>query len=289
MFALPGGRLDRRNISIISVSTTVDKGVNRMTSNLNLILTVPPSQAHAALAFGVPVAHMAYRMGAGPRLFRGSIPLALRGGLLMLDDRGFSAQQGENAPFCQQVIRECTGRGYDGVVADWENRPSSAQAALAQELDKVLADKGWPLYITEPYGSCTRHARVMISSAVSGGSLAARLSEAGEKYGIERVALAVERSAEDFTMPAPDGCGRSLSQEELRRLMEEYHSPTYFSGELCAHYFTYRPAGEGGVHFVLFDDEGSIRKKLQVARNAGVRYGLMAYPQVADLLPGVLR
>lgn len=267
----------------------MDKGVNHMTTNLNLILTAPPAQAHAALAFGVPVAHMAYRMGDGPRLFRGSIPLALRGGLLMMDDRGYSARPGDAASFCRQVIRECAGRGYDGVVADWENRPGPVQAALARALDQALADKGWPLYITEPYGNCTEHARVMISSAVSGGSLAARLGEAVERYGVGRVALAVERSAEDFSMPAPDGCGQKLSREELRERMETYRSPTFFSGELCAHYFTYRPAGEGGVHFVLFDDEGSVRKKLQVARNAGVRYGLMAYPQVADLLPGALR
>ena len=260
-----------------------------MTSNLNLILTAPPSQAHAALAFGAPVAHMAYRLGAGPRLYRGSIPLALRGGLLMMDDRGFSEKRGDASLFCQQVIRECAGRGFDGVVADWENPPGPGQVALARALDEALFVKGWPLYITEAYGSCTGHARVMISSALSGGSLTARLNEAGERYGMERVALAVERSAEDFTMPSPDGGGKPLSQEELRRLMERYHAQTYFSGALCAHYFTYRPEGNGSVHFVLFDDEGSIRKKLQVARGLGIRYGLMAYPQVADLLPGVLR
>ena len=260
-----------------------------MTTNLNLILTAPPSQAQGALAFGLPVAHMAYRVGGGPRLFRGSVPVALRGGLLLMDDKGFSGRGSQTEEFCRQVLRECASRGYDGVVADWENPPDKDQCALAQHLESALGEKGWPLYLTEPYGACTRRARVMISSALSGGSLALRLREAAERYGGDRVVLAVERTAMEFLMPSPDGRGKRLSQEALKERMERYRPAVYFSSELCARYFTYRPEGEQGVRFVLFDDEGSIRKKLQVARSVGVKYGVMAYPQVADLLPAILR
>lgn len=260
-----------------------------MTTNLNLILTAPPSQAQGALAFGLPVAHMAYRVGSGPRLFRGSVPVALRGGLLMMDDRGFSGRGDRAEEFCRQVLRECAGRGYDGVIADWENPPGEDQCRLAARLEEALEEKGWPLYLTEPYGESTRRARVMISSALSGGSLVLRLQEAVEKYGSGRVTLAVERTAAEFLMPSPDGSGKDLTREELRARMERYRPAVYFSSELCARYFTYRPEGEQGVRFVLFDDEGTIRKKLQVARSAGIKYGVMAYPQVADLLPAILR
>ena len=37
-----------------------------MQSNLKLILTAPPDQTRAAQRFGLPVAHVAYRVGAGP-------------------------------------------------------------------------------------------------------------------------------------------------------------------------------------------------------------------------------
>jgi hypothetical protein len=260
-----------------------------MTSDLNLILTAPPAQTKDALAFGVPVAHMAYRLGVGPRLLRGSIPPSLRGGLLMMGDQGYPARPGNPTLFCQQVLRECASRGYCGVVADWENRPSPGQIALTQALEESLSSRGWPLYVTEGYGRHTRRTRVLISSAISGGSLAHRLREAGEAFGMERVALAVERSGEDFTLPARSGCGRRLTPAELHALAEEQHAPSYFSPDLCARYFTYRPTGESGVHFVLYDDGESIRKKLELARGLGVPYAVMAYPQVADLLPDVLR
>ena len=46
---------------------------------------------------------------------------------------------------------------------------------------------------------------------------------------------------------------------------------------------------QNGAHFVLFDDAGSIRKKLQVARNLGISSAVLAYPQVDDLLPELLK
>ena len=62
----------------------------------------------------------------------------------------------------------------------------------------------------------------------------------------------------------------------------------FFSGELCAHYFTYM-SRDSGAHFVLFDDAGSIRKKLLTARSLGVSQAVLSYPQTADLLGEVLR
>ena len=49
------------------------------------------------------------------------------------------------------------------------------------------------------------------------------------------------------------------------------------------HYFTYM-SRQNGAHFVLFDDAGSIRKKLQIARSLNIADAVLAYPQVEDLL-----
>lgn len=98
----------------------------------------------------------------------------------------------------------------------------------------------------------------------------------------------MERVAEDFFLPSPTGQGMPLTREELRQRLEERAPSVFFSSELCAHYFTYM-SRQNGAHFVLFDDAGSIRKKLQVARNLGISSAVLAYPQVDDLLPELLK
>lgn len=75
---------------------------------------------------------------------------------------------------------------------------------------------------------------------------------------------------------------------ELDKKMEELRPSVFFSNELCAHYFTYM-SRENGAHFVLFDDAGSIRKKLQTARSLGITSAVLAYPQVDDLLEEILK
>ena len=77
-------------------------------------------------------------------------------------------------------------------------------------------------------------------------------------------------------------------REELQERLEERAPSVFFSSELCAHYFTYM-SRQNGAHFVLFDDAGSIRKKLQTARSMGITSAVLAYPQVDDLLEEILK
>lgn len=257
-----------------------------MQGKYELILTAPPGDCRAALRFGLPVAHAAYRVGGGPHLFRANLPLPVRGGLMAVDCAGFDGR-GESGPFCQEVLRECAARGFTGVLCDFEGRPFPLLIQILRELEGLLEKRGWPLYVPESYGPHTVSAKVLVSSALSGGSLAQRLAEAAQRYGQGRVALAIERVAEDFYLPSPSGQGQPLSQEELRRLMDERSPSIFFSTELCAHYFTYM-SQENGAHFVLFDDAGSIRKKLQVARGLGIRQAVLSYPQIEDVLEDIL-
>ena len=182
----------------------------------------------------------------------------------------------------------CAARGFAGVLCDFEGPPLPLLSRALEALAGPLGKRGWPLYVPEPYGDRVEGARVLISSALSGGSLAQRLRDTQERYGRDRVVLAVERVAEDFYLPAPQGQGRPLTREELEALLEERKPSVFFSGELCAHYFTYM-SRDNGAHFVLFDDAGSIRKKLQVAQSLGIVHALAAYPQVDDLLADILK
>ena len=115
-----------------------------------------------------------------------------------------------------------------------------------------------------------------------------RLEEAIDTYGPHRLVLCLRRARDDFFLPSVKGQGRPISQETLERLQRRLNPSVFFSPDLCAHYFTYM-SRQNGAHFVLFDDAGSIRKKLQVARNLGISSAVLAYPQVDDLLPELLK
>ena len=91
----------------------------------------------------------------------------------------------------------------------------------------------------------------MIPSALSGGSLQRRLEEALERFGESRTALALEKVAEDFFLPSPTGSGQPLTEQELEALKQRLSPSIFFSGDLCARYFTYM-SRENGAHFVLF-------------------------------------
>lgn len=255
-----------------------------MVTSIRLILAATPGQWTAARAYGLTMAHMAYRVGNGAHLLRSGLPAALRGGLMYLDDSGFDGS-GDPAALCQEVTRECAARGFAGVICAFGQSMALLSGAVAQ-LGPALSRQGRSLYVTEPYGTYTSTGRVLISTALSGGSLRQRLTEASDRYG-GRVALAVERTAEDFFLPSPNGQGRPLTREGLAAKLEELSPSVFFSDELCARYFTYMNR-QSGAHFVLFDDAASIRKKLQLAEALGVTHALLCYPEVSDLLQDIL-
>ena len=258
-----------------------------MSTELQPILLVPPDLLRSAQEFHLPIAHCAYRLGSGPHLFRSGQPIPLRGGLMALDDMGFDGR-GDPVPFCREVIQECQARQFTGVVCDFESRNHTALGQLVFRLSSLCQKWGLRCYVPEALGLSAPEARVLLPTALSGGSLFRRLKEATERFGAERVVPAIERVRMDFYLPAPDGQGRELTQQELQNMLDQRAPSVFFSHELCAHYFTYM-SKENGAHFVLFDDAASIRKKMQLAHQLGMDTTVLFYPQVRDLLPELLR
>lgn len=252
-----------------------------------LILIVPPQKLPQIQGLNVTTAHQAYRIGRGPHLFRSGDSVPVRGGLMVMDCRGLEGQ-GESGVLCDEVVRECAVRGFQGAVCDFERRGDAFLEKVLRELGERLSRRNWRLYVPEWYARCSPHARVMISSALSGGSLTRRLEEAVETYGASRVTLAIQRVAEDFFLPSPSGSGTPLSRRELSELMERLEPSVFFSNELCARYFTYMDR-TSGAHFVLFDDGDTIRKKLQVARGLGILTAIAALDEVDDILDKLAR
>jgi len=241
------------------------------------LIALPPQQLRTLQGWDTTPAHLAYRVGRGSRLLRSGGPAPLRGGLMVVDDQGYDGL-GSVLPLCRDVLHECQMRNFSGVVLDFDRRlPPLEQIAV--RLEEGLARQKAALYVPEPYGTLVPRARVLISSALSGGTLARRLEEAGEQFGRDRVVLAVEPVREDFPLPCPTGCGDPLSREGLAELMDRRRPSVFFSRELCARYFTYMDRSSQ-AHFVLFDDGETIARKLEVARRAGVRTFLLPLAEV---------
>ena len=247
-----------------------------------MILMVPPEGLRQVQGLNVVPAHQAYRIGRGPHLFRVGPQTPLKGGLMAVDAQGFDGR-GEFRILCDEIVRECAARNYQGIVCDFEGPIMLFLERTIRELGERFSWRKWKIYVPEAYAKCSPHGRIMVSSALSGGSLHSRLEESIERYGRHRVTLAVERVAEDFFLPSPDGSGVVLSRSALQKQLEERQPSVFFSHELCARYFTYM-SREDGAHFVLFDDGDTIRKKLEVARGLGITTVIAAWEDIADLV-----
>ena len=243
------------------------------------LLAVTPNRLREIQGLRAQPVHLAYRLGPGPHLFR-SEGTAPRGGLMALECQDHPTE-GAQENLAQEVVRECLSRGFRGAVCDFDGGRHPALEGLLACLEARFARQGWRLYVPEAYGPALREAQVLIPSALSGGSLAVRLEEAADRYGPGRVTLALQRSAEDFFLPAPQGSGVPLTRAQLEELLQRLEPSVFFSGELCARYFTYM-SRESGAHFVLFDDGQTLAKKLEIARTKQISSFLAAWPEVDD-------
>lgn len=252
-----------------------------MQEKFRLILATPPTDLAKARSYHFPIAHMAYRIGSGPHLLRSQLPASLRGGYMVLDDQGFDGR-GEPGLLCQEIMRECNNRGYTGLICNFgDHMPLLGRVITA--LSPGFRKRNWRLYVTEDYARDSETSRVLIPTALSGGSLQYRLEEVVELYGAQRITLDVNRSIMDFQLPSTSGQGQSMGLAELQEKITQRSPTVFFSNDLCAHYFTYM-THQSGAHFILFDDADSIKSKMRIAHQVGIAEGILAYPEVADLL-----
>lgn len=250
-----------------------------------LLLALPAGQENRGGRFGLLPAHMAYRIGTGPRLLGIQLPASLRGGLMMVDCRDFDGQ-GDPAGCCRQILGECRRRGFQGIVCDFEGPPTGCLPRMMDILSRNCAVQGWKLYVPEAYAPHAGTSRILIPSALTFGTLERRLRTALTHYPPERLALAVEWVREDFLLPA-SGRGEPLSSAALDEQLHRLEPAVFFDRGLCAHYYTYMAPG-GQAHFVLFDTPRSIREKLSVARRLGLAAALLPGPEVEDCLEEIL-
>ena len=241
-----------------------------------LLLALPAGRTTDGERYGLTPAHMAYRVGLGPKLLGTRLPQGLRGGLMQIDCAGFDGK-GDPLDCCRQILGECRRRGCRGIVCDFEGMPSDCLVKMAEVLDRNCNAQGWALYVPECYAPHAPHARVLIPSALTHGTLERRLREAAGQYGPQRTVLAVEWVREDFLLPA-GGRGAPLSPDALEGMLRRLEPAVFLDRGLCAHYFTYMAGPK--AHFVLFDTPRSIREKLSLADRLGLCAALLPQPEI---------
>jgi len=227
---------------------------------------------------------MAWRLSRQGQLLRLPLPAALQRGMLGLSDRGMPETFSPQLPACQ-LLQQCRMLNLGGVLADFEAPPNDTRLTLLQSF---LRERGasLPLFLPESY-SAVEDACILCSTAISGGRLRQRLEEAREMLGPGRFALFLPRLAMDFTLPAPSGEGNPIPFGELQRLRQERGAAVFYSPELMARYFTYQKGGS--FHFVLFDDAGTMRQKLQLGKELGAKAAFVLYPEIKEFLPQLVQ
>ena len=253
---------------------------------MQIYLAVTPDKLREAYGFTDQLAYMAYRIGPEGRLTRQNLPMRTQGGLMMLGDRACGPVRDIPA-LCRDVWRECGNRNFGGVVADFELEAAPDRTAFLEALSRVLTRNGKQLFVPEEYGSRVPLASVLVCTALSGGVLRQRLEEAGQTFGQRRMALDLQRLRMSFPLPCPSGEGMHLTETQLEELLRSKQPNLFYSGDLCAKYFTANAGGES--RFVLFDDADTLRRKIQMGRELGIGTGFLMYPETADLLPELYR
>ncbi len=245
---------------------------------MQFIVATQPEELEDAQSLKTQLAHMAYRVGGDGQLYRAEEASKISGGIMVIGSD--LSEQFVSDFLVSEIITECKARKFTGVLVNFENRE------LFRQLSEELKAAELSFYVHEQCSWDYENAAVLISSAISGGTLKRRLSEAAEAFGPERIVLDIEPVFRDFLLPAPDGEGKSLSFEEFSELYDRYSSASFYSPELCCNYYTYFE--NGNTHFVLFDTAGTVKKKLQAAEALKINKAIFVFSEAKSILSRLL-
>ena len=238
-----------------------------------LLVAAAPGTALPSLPVSVTRVHTGCCVGTGGTLLRSCEEGNWRGGLLMVSG-GENGAPSDPDRCCRQLITLCRAKSVSGIVGNW---PSASEwTPLTARLDRTAEQAGLSFRVPEYFSGAVRHAGIMISSQLSGGTFSRRLREALGRWG-RQITLLVECVPWRFPLPCPPGREEPLESEQLKRMLSR-QPRVWFSESLCAQYFTCMAAD--GPWLVLFDNGGSIRRKLELAAQLGIPEALFSWEEI---------
>lgn len=256
-----------------------------MEGKTKLIVVAGPKDLVRAGDAGYPVGHLLYSVSRDGTLLTADKD-ASSGALMVLDLSRYGGA--DPAAAAAEVTFVLDSRGYRALLVDPGTGASRPVLRLSALLCQTCRRLAIPFYTYSPVQKVCPGAVTVLSSALSGGTLEGHLAAGQKRYGA--LALEVEPCRHDFSLPDRSGQGRSLSRQELDRLLEQHRPRCFFSPELCVNYFTYRSGRS--AHMVLYDTAGTIAQKLKTASSAGIETAFVYYGAVegcishlADLYP----
>lgn len=253
-----------------------------MSELFQTIVCTVPAELERAAALHLPLACMGFGVGKNLALISRTEGKRVSGCFMVLDDTGYDRSPGDISVFAAECLSLCRTLELCGLLLDFEQPVRRELEILVSECAERFIRTGFPVYLPERYARCHPSAKIYIPTALTSGSLRARLQKAAETYGAGRLVLEMERLTRDIALPSPGGFGRAMTQEELRVLLTARNGASFYSSEMCTHYFTGRDSS-GATHFYLYDDARSFRAKTELAVSMGIRQGFVLYPDAVAL------
>ena len=216
---------------------------------MKIYLSAPPGLIAEASKIG-PVCAMTHRLGRDLRLYRSPMPAA-RPELIDVDMSSF------------------TGRGPLDAIAE-------ALLSFCSALSEKAVRRGIRLYLPEPYAAVPG-CRIALPAQNTRGSFEGRLKRLAALYGAERLALELELTYTEYTLPCPTGLGSLVSPKALPPLRP------FYSPRLCANYATYLKNRR--LRLLLWNTPQTLAKKLRLASALGIKEFFIYYPHISSLPP----
>ena len=237
---------------------------------MQLYLALPPDRIKDGLSLTSHLAHAAFSVNSEGTLLSQPLPPTLQGGLMLLYCHSRLPSRAA-AALCHEIIDVCINRHFAGVVLDAEDACAATYLPLLQHLLPLSTQHRRQLYVPESLAHAAPQARVLVCTAISGGTLRHRLEDAIQRYGAHRIALDLQRLMMDFPLPSPTGEGIPLTTKKLQQL--QHQRRLNYCHDLCTHYFTYTYGSQS--RFVLFDSAESMLHKIELAEQLGIHKGFV--------------
>lgn len=255
-----------------------------MAEKTRVFLAADSRDAVNAEKLGLPCVYLFYRIGDNGALQRAQLPVTARGGMLgVFEAPGLSDADPEK--LAKELGAECMRRGYAGIMLDLQAGAGilTPLSVLSQALRKL----GIVHYVPAELAAAAPGAKLIVSTAVSGGSFSQLLDEACARWGADNICLDIARTRSAFEMPGWSPEGRALAKDEFAKLLEQHSPSVFFSPELCAKYFTCREGGK--AQFILFDDADTAAYKVDLARRRGLPAVFLLYSEWGALAREIVK